>query len=377
MFDASSLLGGMLGSGFGRRRESSGSGVLGTVATVGGLAAVGGLGYMAYKHFTGPQQPAAPPGWGGQQVAPNQGAWGGGSPPAPGAPWGGAPGGPQGAPQGQGGGIGGIGGFVKGLVGDSGGMQTQGFGSMPGYEYQSGSVGAPAVPMGPPSWVTNPHAPIAQPPGGAYGAPPAATPGTQGHAAAPAPTAPAAAAGGGFPATPGAPVTPSGGYVEPPPPPIFDASGVVTSHGAGGVSATAAPGTPTAVAATAAAGPDAAAQKGALLLVRAMVAAAAADGTIDEKERADILGRLSATGVGPDEQAELAKELEHPRPAASLVAEVEGAEMAKQFYAVSLLAISVDNAAEKLHMKALAGMLGLSSEDVSKIHGELGVPPIA
>lgn len=265
---------------------------------------------------------------------------------------------------------------MKGLVGDTGGMQTQGFGG-PGYEYQSGNFGAPAAPMGPPSWATNPNAPIAQPQAGGYAPAPPAAPAAQGYA--PAPTLPGAPASGAYAPAPGAPTSPTGGYVEPPPPPIFDGSGVVTAQTPGGAAAAAAPGTPTAVAAAPpveAPVPDAAAQKGAMLLVRAMVAAAAADGTVDEKERADILGRLAATGVGPAEQAELAKELEHPRPVASLVAEVDSPEMAKQFYAVSLLAISIDNNAEKLHMRAVAGMLGLSADDVANIHKELGVPAL-
>jgi len=286
---------------------------------------------------------------------------------------------------------------MKGLVGQSDGMQTQGFGSMPGYAYQSGG-GSPSAPMGPPSWVTNPSAPIAQPGGhlpvpptpgyapatqgygpAAQGYAPAPTPAGQAYAPAPHAAAPGAPGGASAPAASGTPA--ASGYVEPPPPPIFDASGAIAPPPPPAVERSTAPATPatpaTPAGAVAVPAPsDPAAQKGAMLLVRAMVAAAAADGTIDDKERSDILGRLAGTGVGPEEQAELAKELEHPRPLASLVAEVEGPEMAQQFYAVSLLAISVDNAAEKLHMRALAGMLGLSADDVARIHSELGAPPL-
>jgi uncharacterized membrane protein YebE (DUF533 family) len=375
MFDPTSLLGGMLTGGFGRRR-SSGSGVLGTVATAAGVAAVGGLGYMAYRHFTA--QPGAaqgPQGWGGAQPpqgagwgAPMGGAGGPGGPvPPPGVGgWGppGAPGmpGAPGAPGGPGA-QGGVGGFVRGLVGNTGGLQTGGFGGggVPGYEYQTGGAQAEAMPAAAQPWPAPVHA---QP----WPATPGASP--------VAPTTPGAPAGTGAPVPPAAsPQTAVGtGTVPIPPPPVFDASGQVVTNPA---PAAVAPAAPAAAAATVPAAPPAptdAEQRAAMLLVRAMVAAANADGVIDAEERKEILARLEATGLGEEERAALAQELDRPRPIVALVAEVDSPDLAKQFYAVSLLAIEPDNAAEKLHLSVLPTMLKLSVEDVAKIHADLGVP---
>ena len=88
------------------------------------------------------------------------------------------------------------------------------------------------------------------------------------------------------------------------------------------------------------------------------------------------VGRLEATGLGSEERAALSAELDRPRPVASLAVEVTDPELARQFYAVSLLAIDVDNAAERMHLQSLPGMLKLSADDVAKIHADLGVPAI-
>jgi uncharacterized membrane protein YebE (DUF533 family) len=204
-----------------------------------------------------------------------------------------------------------------------------------------------------------------------------------------APGAVAAAVAAAAPAAPfagppsgGAAPTSAPGAVPIPPPPVFDPTTgqAIASPPPAAAPAAVAP----APAATAPVAPEAAseaapsdeAQAAAMLLVRAMVAAANADGVIDETERAEILGRLASTGLGPDERAALAAELDRPRPVAALVAEVPNPEIARQFYAVSLLAIDVDNAAEKIHLRSLPAMLGLAPDAVAAIHSELGVPAV-
>ncbi|MBL8742258.1 MAG: tellurite resistance TerB family protein [Myxococcales bacterium] len=102
--DATSLLGSMIGSNFGRGRGPS----LGTVALgATGLAAAGGLGYLAYRHF--------------QNRSPQASA-------------------PAGAPAGAPGG-----GFLAGVVGSTSGLRTDGF-SVPGYEWQTGGGAMPGGP---------------------------------------------------------------------------------------------------------------------------------------------------------------------------------------------------------------------------------------
>jgi uncharacterized membrane protein YebE (DUF533 family) len=112
----------------------------------------------------------------------------------------------------------------------------------------------------------------------------------------------------------------------------------------------------------------------ALLLVRAMIAAANADGQIDADERGGILARLTEAGVGGPERDALLAELERPVPPSALAAQVRSPETAAQVYAVSLAAIKADTDAEKSYLRGLAAMLQLSPETVTKLHGHMGVP---
>lgn len=111
-----------------------------------------------------------------------------------------------------------------------------------------------------------------------------------------------------------------------------------------------------------------------MLLVRAMVAAANADGQIDAQERADILARLEAAGVGPAERAALEKELDAPKPVTALLGEVTSKELAEQFYAVSFLALNVDNDAERAYVKTLPLLLKLDDAAVAALHEKMGRP---
>jgi uncharacterized membrane protein YebE (DUF533 family) len=110
----------------------------------------------------------------------------------------------------------------------------------------------------------------------------------------------------------------------------------------------------------------------AMLLVRAMVAAANADGAIDAKERGDILSRLDAAGVGPEERATLEKELDAPRPITALVADVKSREIAEQIYVVSCLAIEADTPAERAYLKMLPMLLSLDEPAVKALHDKMG-----
>lgn len=302
--DATSLLGGMLGAGFGRGRGSDGPGI-GTVAVgVAGAAAVGGLGYLAYRHFKGTGAPAL---GAGPQM---QGGGALGMQGAPGMP-----------------GQGGVGGFFNQMVGSSNSLRTEGF-SAPGYEYQQAAAqpadGGQPMPQFAP-WTRPVQAPPAAPPPSAAAPPPSAV----------------------------APSADAPNYANlPPQPPAW-----VDPAAAGPAPA-----------------PTAEQQAHALLLIRAMVAAAYADGTLDEKERGDILSRLDQAGVTPAERAGLVQELDHPKPITALVAEAATPELAEQFYLVSLVSVNVDTDAERAHLRMLPMLLKLSPEQIASIHQKTGLP---
>ncbi|NYZ11728.1 tellurite resistance TerB family protein [Azospirillum sp. RWY-5-1] len=100
----------------------------------------------------------------------------------------------------------------------------------------------------------------------------------------------------------------------------------------------------------------------ALLLIRAMVAAAAADGTVDATERRRILDRMSAAGADEEDRRLIERELDTPAPLDSIVNQVHDAETAEQVYLASLLAIEADSPAERSYLHYLAARLNIGEE---------------
>lgn len=109
----------------------------------------------------------------------------------------------------------------------------------------------------------------------------------------------------------------------------------------------------------------------AVLLIRAMIAAANADGTIDETERDTILERLRTVDLSPEEQAFITRELFSPADPDAIVAGVNSPELARQVYAVSLMAIEVDTQKERQYMEALASRLNLDGQTVEQLERSL------
>lgn len=104
------------------------------------------------------------------------------------------------------------------------------------------------------------------------------------------------------------------------------------------------------------------------LILRAMIAAAKADGQVGEDEIERIVGRLAADGLSADEKRFLTEEFRRPLDIAGLVADVPNPAVAAELYAASLLAIDLDTQAELDYLRQLAGALGLDGETVSRLH---------
>jgi uncharacterized membrane protein YebE (DUF533 family) len=102
-----------------------------------------------------------------------------------------------------------------------------------------------------------------------------------------------------------------------------------------------------------------------------MIAAANADGTIDETERKAILDRLRTVDLSPEEQAFITQELFSPADLDTIVAGVNSPEMARQVYAVSLMAIEVDTQKERQYMEALASRMNLDGQTVEQLERSL------
>jgi len=154
---------------------------------------------------------------------------------------------------------------------------------------------------------------------------------------------PPAPGSGALPRRPvsGPPPAPPGGRVKPPPVPV---PGMI----------------------------EASSQADAVLLIRAMIAAANADGVIDAQERGQIMEKLKTVDLSKEEQQFIVNELLVPQEAQSIVGSVRNPEMARQVYAASLLAITVDTQTEQQYLSNLAEQLGLDAKTINSIHQQLG-----
>ncbi len=105
-----------------------------------------------------------------------------------------------------------------------------------------------------------------------------------------------------------------------------------------------------------------------LAIVRAMIAAAKADGHIDNAERERIFGQISQLGLGAEEKAFLFDEIAKPLDIDAIVALGISPQVSIDVYTASLLAIEVDSPAEKAYLQMLAARLGLEQGLVDEIH---------
>ncbi len=111
----------------------------------------------------------------------------------------------------------------------------------------------------------------------------------------------------------------------------------------------------------------------ALVMIRAMLMAAKADGQIDAGEQERILGKLNEAGADQEMRQYIQSELQKPVDVDSLAAEVDSPHMATEVYTASLFAIDVDTRGEQTYMSQLADRLGLPSTLVKQLHDSLEV----
>jgi uncharacterized membrane protein YebE (DUF533 family) len=116
-------------------------------------------------------------------------------------------------------------------------------------------------------------------------------------------------------------------------------------------------------------------------LVRAMIAAAKADGQIDADEKSRIFQRLEAMPLSAEEKAFVFDELSSPLDIEAVVARADTPEHASEIYAASLVAMKPDTPTERAYLDALAFKLKLAPALVAEIHRTAGLetstPPMA
>lgn len=115
----------------------------------------------------------------------------------------------------------------------------------------------------------------------------------------------------------------------------------------------------------------------AVMLVRAMIAAARADGHIDDAEREAILGKVRLAGLGADAEAFLQHELGNPVDLDAIVAAATSESQKVELYTASRIAIEPDGRAERGYLDMLAGRLGLADSLVDHIEATVASAKVA
>lgn len=116
----------------------------------------------------------------------------------------------------------------------------------------------------------------------------------------------------------------------------------------------------------------------ALAIVRAMIAAAKADGHIDAEEQRNLFERIDALSLAAEEKAFIFDELGRPADLAAIAALPRNQEQAAEIWLASRLAIDPDDAREKAYLMALGAKLNLPQPLIahleSQVHAALPAP---
>lgn len=108
-------------------------------------------------------------------------------------------------------------------------------------------------------------------------------------------------------------------------------------------------------------------QKLGLLLIRAMIAAACADGRIDREEIGKIKEALKAAGAEANEEEFLLEHLGQADDLDAIAAEARGPELGSEVWLAARLAIDPDTPAEQYFLQALAAKLKLDEAHVAHL----------
>ena len=104
-------------------------------------------------------------------------------------------------------------------------------------------------------------------------------------------------------------------------------------------------------------------------LLRAMIAATKADGHVDAQEQARIFAEMDKMELSSEDKAFVMDELRANLDVDAVARGATTPEQAAEIYAASLLAVTVDSAAERGYLAMLAARLKLDDALVAHLHG--------
>lgn len=113
--------------------------------------------------------------------------------------------------------------------------------------------------------------------------------------------------------------------------------------------------------------PDSVSNDEAALLIRTMLAAAAADGRIDGDEQEKVLGSLKQAGLDDGAEEFIADAMNNPVTVDQIVAHTANKQQAVKVYTAARIAIDPDTYGERAFLRELATKLGIEPELASHI----------
>lgn len=113
----------------------------------------------------------------------------------------------------------------------------------------------------------------------------------------------------------------------------------------------------------------------AMTIIRAMIAASAADGEIDAGENRRILDWLRLAGGTPEDEAFVRQQEAHPAAVEDLARGVTRHETAVEIYAASLLATGAATDGSRQFLRQLAAALRLDPAFIASLHANWSDPP--
>ncbi len=116
---------------------------------------------------------------------------------------------------------------------------------------------------------------------------------------------------------------------------------------------------------------DAANEALGLILVRAMIAAARADGQLDAQESQAIFQKIETLGLDSESQSLLVQQMGQPVDVDAIINSANTPEIAAEVYIASLLVVDVDNVAEKSYLAMLSARLQLPAELVTELERQV------
>lgn len=108
-----------------------------------------------------------------------------------------------------------------------------------------------------------------------------------------------------------------------------------------------------------------------VLILKAMVAAAKADGHIDDQEQQKIQQAVSALGADDSVNQLVTQELSKPLDPSEVARSASTPELASEIYLASLLVVDEQNFMEKAYLKELATQLNLAPDLVLQLEQQI------